>query len=94
VISFNSRDRRDLIHLPEPSHTDLMISPEEIDEHIGMLDDTPLIVRSKERCGKCSQCQIEDSGCGCDGAFDDGCFLCTPSLHKRLPCSIALIHEE
>lgn len=40
------------------------------------------------RCGKeeCSPCSIEQNGCGCDGSLDDGCFLCTPSRHKRPEC--------
>ncbi len=34
----------------------------------------------------CSPCSIERAGCGCDGAFDDGCFLCTPDKHERPVC--------
>lgn len=34
----------------------------------------------------CNPCNIERSGCGCDGALDDGCFLCTPTAHKRPKC--------
>ena len=59
-----------------------------------MTDETPLTVRPDDRCGKCSQCRVEDSGCGCDGSFDDGCFLCTPDRHEILPCSVVLVHEE
>lgn len=39
-----------------------------------------------DRCGKCDACQIEEIGCACDGAFDNGCFLCTPDKHKRPLC--------
>lgn len=39
-----------------------------------------------ERCGKCDACEIERVGCPCDGALDDGCFLCTPDRHQRPPC--------
>lgn len=35
----------------------------------------------------CNPCAIERHGCGCDGALDDGCFLCTPSRHKRPACA-------
>lgn len=38
------------------------------------------------RCGECWACQVERIGCACDGAMDDGCFLCTPARHKRPPC--------
>lgn len=34
----------------------------------------------------CTSCQIQRSGCGCDGSLDDGCFLCAPEKHKRPPC--------
>jgi len=46
-----------------------------------------------ERCGKCDSCQIERIGCGCDGAYDDGCFLCRPSLHERPPCPLSDAEE-
>lgn len=38
------------------------------------------------RCGKCDACTIEQFGCGCDGAYDDGCFFCTPGRHTRPEC--------
>lgn len=38
------------------------------------------------RCGKCNSCEIEKIGCGCDGAYDDGCFLCRPERHERPLC--------
>ncbi len=40
------------------------------------------------RCNKedCNPCSIELRGCGCDGALDDGCFLCSPATHKRPEC--------
>jgi hypothetical protein len=34
----------------------------------------------------CNSCEIERIGCGCDGAYDDGCFRCAPSRHVRPPC--------
>lgn len=40
----------------------------------------------KGRCGKCRDCRVETHGCACDGAFDAGCFNCTPSEFKREPC--------
>ena len=43
-------------------------------------------VSSAPRCGQCWACGVERIGCGCDGAMDDGCFLCTPSRHERPPC--------
>lgn len=41
------------------------------------------------RCGTCNACEIERIGCPCDGALDDGCFLCTPDRHARPPCPSA-----
>lgn len=38
------------------------------------------------RCGECCACETERIGCGCDGAVDDGCFLCTPETHARPAC--------
>lgn len=38
------------------------------------------------KCGKCDSCELERIGCGCDGALDDGCFLCHPEKHERPPC--------
>lgn len=38
------------------------------------------------KCGQCNSCQLEKIGCGCDGATDDGCFLCNPQKFKRPPC--------
>jgi len=37
-------------------------------------------------CGVCNACDIERIGCACDGAFDFGCFLCSPEQHKRPVC--------
>lgn len=37
-------------------------------------------------CGTCRSCTIARIGCGCDGSFDDGCFLCSPERHVRPPC--------
>lgn len=34
----------------------------------------------------CDACETERIGCACDGATDDGCFLCTPKRHVRPPC--------
>lgn len=34
----------------------------------------------------CSVCELERIGCGCDGADDDGCWICTPDRHQRPPC--------
>lgn len=42
------------------------------------------------KCGRCSACELERIGCGCDGALDYGCFLCTPSRHPRPECPPAL----
>lgn len=44
------------------------------------------VERVEGRCGNCPACELERIGCGCDGALDEGCFLCTPNLHKRPPC--------
>ena len=41
------------------------------------------------RCGRCTACRIERHGCACDGAFDAGCFNCTPSEFKRPACPIS-----
>jgi hypothetical protein len=41
----------------------------------------------------CNPCEIERLGCGCDGAEDDGCFLCTPSQHKRPPCEDGCLNK-
>lgn len=38
------------------------------------------------RCGDCHACELERIGCPCDGALDDGCFLCTPAKHARPAC--------
>jgi predicted phosphodiesterase len=38
------------------------------------------------RCDVCDACELERIGCPCDGSFDDGCFLCTPSRHVRPTC--------
>lgn len=35
---------------------------------------------------ECDSCYLERIGCGCDGAYDDGCFLCTPKKHDRPAC--------
>lgn len=45
----------------------------------------------KCRCLDCNTCSIERSGCGCDGAVDDGCFLCTPESHERPEC---ILHDN
>lgn len=38
-------------------------------------------------CGTCNACDIERTGaCACDGAMDDGCFLCSPDIHPRPAC--------
>lgn len=34
----------------------------------------------------CGYCDVERLGCGCDGALDDGCFLCAPERHHRPSC--------
>ncbi len=44
------------------------------------------IAQADYRCHDCNACRIEQHGCPCDGALDDGCFLCTPERHKRPPC--------
>jgi hypothetical protein len=46
--------------------------------------DTPMAEDKYE--GLCNACAIERMGCGCDGALDDGCFLCSPDVHQRPPC--------
>lgn len=38
------------------------------------------------KCGVCSACRIEQHGCACDGAYDAGCFSCTPGEFERPPC--------
>lgn len=35
----------------------------------------------------CWPCQVEAVGCACDGAEDDGCWLCAPDRHERPPCT-------
>ena len=35
---------------------------------------------------RCEACALEEAGCPCDGAADDGCFVCTPEKHPRPPC--------
>ena len=37
----------------------------------------------------CETCDTIRIGCGCDGAYDDGCFLCTPERQARPPCTCA-----
>ncbi len=37
-------------------------------------------------CGTCDACELVKEGCGCDGALDDGCFLCSSDRHPRPPC--------
>lgn len=39
-----------------------------------------------DRCGTCNSCEIERIGCACDGAYDNGCFHCTPEQHQRPAC--------
>lgn len=46
----------------------------------------PLLANNVRRCGKCDACEIERIGCACDGAVDDGCFLCAPERHERPEC--------
>lgn len=41
------------------------------------------------KCGKCDACELERIGCGCDGALDDGCFLCRPLKHTRPACYVS-----
>jgi len=50
----------------------------------------------KSRCARpdCIACETERIGCACDGAEDDGCFVCTPDNHIRPPCLPALTDEE
>lgn len=38
------------------------------------------------KCRECDSCLTEQSSCGCDGAYDDGCFNCSPDIHQRPPC--------
>jgi len=46
-------------------------------------------------CTVCNACDIERSGsCACDGAMDDGCFLCSPDIHARPPCPPDLLAAE
>lgn len=37
-------------------------------------------------CGCCCACNVERHGCGCDGAYDDGCFNCNPETYARPAC--------
>ena len=37
-------------------------------------------------CGDCNNCKIAEHGCACDGAFDAGCFNCTPAEFERPSC--------
>jgi dCMP deaminase len=54
---------------------------------IGLTDMT-----APTRCGRCNTCSIEkDGSCACDGACDDGCFLCSPENHTRPPCPAVLL---
>lgn len=40
----------------------------------------------KGHCGSCRSCMVEDYGCACDGAYDVGCFNCTPNEFERPSC--------
>ena len=40
----------------------------------------------KGHCGTCRSCMIAMHGCACDGAFDAGCFNCTPREFERPSC--------
>lgn len=40
----------------------------------------------KGHCGECRNCKVADHGCACDGAFDAGCFNCTPAEFERPSC--------
>lgn len=40
----------------------------------------------KGHCGDCRACRIAQHGCACDGAFDAGCFNCTPKEFERPSC--------
>jgi len=42
----------------------------------------------KGHCGKCSSCRVSQHGCACDGAFDAGCFNCTPKEFERPSCPL------
>lgn len=37
----------------------------------------------------CDTCWTKRHGCACDGAFDAGCFLCTPDSFEEPPCICA-----
>lgn len=52
----------------------------------------PLLMPTK--CNRCSPCNTERIGCGCDGSMDSGCFLCTPDAHKRPVCPDDLMKLE
>lgn len=56
---------------------------------------TQVAVQAKDakamKCERCTACEIERIGCGCDGAYDDGCFLCRPQLHQRPACPWELV---
>ena len=40
----------------------------------------------KGHCGECHNCRVAQHGCACDGAFDAGCFNCTPTEFVRPSC--------
>lgn len=44
---------------------------------------------TRGNCGNCRSCRVADMGCACDGAYDAGCFFCTPTEFERPPCPTA-----
>lgn len=48
----------------------------------------------KGSCGRCRNCRIAEIGCACDGAFDAGCFNCTPDEFDRPPCPLENFVKE
>lgn len=46
------------------------------------------------KCRQCASCFIEQSGCNCDGPYDDGCFNCSPDIHPRPPCPADLLANK
>lgn len=46
----------------------------------------PCFLESHYRCGDCATCALDRQTCICDGALDEGCYLCTPDKHTRPEC--------
>lgn len=42
----------------------------------------------KGHCGECRSCKVAMYGCACDGAYDAGCFNCTPKEFERPSCPV------